>query len=424
MNRRQFLGGKPASHVRRHPASAQVVPPSNLAPYYPSAQKPWTAQRAGHLLRRTGFGPTWKELDAALKQTPAALVDAMFQNLEPQPVLSAPWPDREPFDESVELDVRSQFYNGWRRDTQFWWISLMLEPATKLREKMTLFWHGHFVSAFPKVEAPQYIYLQNRLLREYALGSFKELTRRVTIDPAMLLYLDGAGNTSGSANENYARELLELFTLGSGVYSDGTPHYTEQDIIQMARALTGWEVEGLNSRFHPDHFDSGPKTIFGVTANFGMDAGAEKNPIDLIFELHDPDHQCRRAAFFICSELYQFFVYEVPDTAIVTEMARTLEASDWSIAAVLQQLFTSEHFFDDAIIGGMLKSPVDLVVGALDQFSLQINYNPDPGGPETHDPLHAMETLSQVIFLPPSVKGWPGGRTGSAPRPFRCGCAT
>ncbi|MEP7217746.1 MAG: DUF1800 domain-containing protein, partial [Bacteroidota bacterium] len=409
MNRRDFLKWSPS---KSDGAASLLSGSSDLTPYVPRPDKPWNARRAAHLLRRTGFGPQWAELDSAMKSTPAAIVDLLLDNSGTQPTMFQNWTTDDPFDDSIDPEVRQQFYTTWLRDLQFWWINMILLPGpTRLREKMVLFWHGHFVSEFTKVEVTQYMYIQNRLFREYAFGSFKELARKISTDPAMVIYLDGAGNKAESPNENYARELMELFTLGTGTYKDGTPHYSENDIVELARALTGWTPKGLGSEFHPDQFDSGKKTFFGETANFGLDDSAEKNPIDLIFAQNDTDAGQKRAAIFICSKLYQFFVYEIPDMSIVTEMAKTLEANDWNIAPVLRQLFLSEHFFDDNVIGGMLKSPVDFVMGMMSSLNLLVSVNADPGDPITHDPLRAMAALSQVIMSPPNVKGWPGGKS-------------
>jgi uncharacterized protein (DUF1800 family) len=411
MNRRSFLQGNVAPlNAFDDPVPPQTPPPADLTPYVPSAEKPWDIRRAAHLLRRAGFGPTWEEAAAAVASTPAAVVDALLKEPDFQPELHTLWTDQYPFDESIPVEERSTFYNTWLRDLQFWWIGMMLEPASRLREKMVLFWHGHFVSEFPKVEATQHMYHQNRLFREYAFGSFLELTKKVTVDPAMLIYLDGNGSTAGSPNENYARELMELFTLGVGTYGNGTHHYTEQDVIQMARALTGWKVVNVESQFDPEHFDAGPKTIFGQTANFGVDASAARNVIDLIFEQIDTDWNQRRAAIFICTKLYEFFVLQTPTMAIIDDMAKTLIDNDWKVGPVLRQLFLSEHFFDDSVIGGLIKSPVDFVMGNMSSFKLQITVNADPGPPEGHDPLRAMSFLSQTIFLPPNVKGWIGGK--------------
>ncbi len=410
MNRREFLRPALAHDLDADKPLASVSSSSDLTPYTPRPDKPWNSQRAAHLLRRTGFGPTWEELAAAIASTPGALVDAMLNPGE-LPELPSLWTTDDPLGDQYTPEEKAQFYTSWLTQLQFWWINLMLKPGpTRLREKMTLFWHGHFVSEFPKVQVTQYMFIQNKLLREFAFGDFRELARRITIDPAMLIYLDGAGSVAGNPNENYARELMELFTLGTGFYKDGTPHYSEHDVVEMARALTGWAPQGLGSTFTPDKFDNTIKEIFGVRANFGVDPSAERNPIDLIFEQQDIDLGHKRAAIFICTKLYQFFVFEVPNMDIVLGMAQTLEQNNWQIGAVLRQLLTSEHFFEESTIGSLVKSPVDYVMGALSTFKLNVTIDVDPGNPEAHDPLRAMGFLGQTIMLPPNVKGWPVGK--------------
>lgn len=441
MNRRSFLQNGAASAGSLlggiRPVSPDTAPPSyrqdhagpaaqasaigSLKPYTPSAEQPWDVRRAGHLLRRIGFGATWNTIQGALGSTPSAIVKGMLA-AAPLPDAPGAWTSQTPFTQ-VNNPERAQ-YATWTRDTQEWWAALMLDPARMLREKMVLFWHNHFVSEYPTVLVAQYMYKQNQLFREYAFGDFRELAKKVTIDPAMLVYLDGATSRAGNPNENYARELLELFTMGIGTYADGTAHYTEHDIVELARALTGWTVRELGSEFRPARFDNAAKSIFGESANFGIEGKASRDVIDLIFEQQDRDLQHKRAAVFICSKLYQYFVHETPDPAIVAGMAATLETNNWRIGPVLEELLTSEHFFHENVIGAKLKSPADYVLGAVRSFGLAAPMSrstTDIGRPETHDPVTAMSNLSQILFYPPNVKGWPGGRSwiSSATLPLR-----
>jgi uncharacterized protein (DUF1800 family) len=410
----------PAEHrLGQTPASSAAN--GSLEPYIPDATKPWNALRAGHLLRRTGFGLSWDRLQAALVSNPAALVDSMLQSAQ-QPSPPGSWVTQQPFPQLDQAAI-SQYY-VWVRDMQEWWFNLMMKPETMLRENMTLFWHNHFVSEFLTVYVTQWMYNQNQLYRTYAFGDFRELTKRVTVDTAMLMYLNGAQNNSGNPNENYARELLELFTLGVGAYTNGTSHYTENDIIQLARALTGWTVNGLASEFKPPRFDNTAKTIFGNTANYGIEGKTPFNVIDHIFDQTDTDVNQKRAAVFICSKLYQFFVHHEPDMEIVAGMAMTLESNNWQIGPVLRQLLLSEHFFDENIIGAQIKSPAEFVLGSMQELKLTPTMNRSNTSvtrPETHDPLTTMNSLSQLLFYPPNVKGWIGGRTwlSSATVPLR-----
>lgn len=392
----------------------------DLTPYTPRPEKPWNAQRAAHLLRRAGYGGDWAAVTAALATSPQQIVDAMLAP-SPLPEPPAPWTSQQPFPSLTNPAVAQ--YMTWVRDLQEWWFPMLTTPATMLREKMTLFWHNHFVSEFLTVYVTQYLYMQNQLFREHAFGDFRTLTKKVTIDPAMLIYLDGNQNLAGNPNENYARELLELFTLGVGTDSTGRSYYTEGDIIELARALTGWRVNGLGSEFRPARFDNGMKTIFGTTAPFGLSDGTT-NVVDLVFEQTDADHGRRRAAIFLCEKLYRHFVAAEPDMAIVAQMARTLELADWSIGPVLRELLTSEHFFDENVIGALLKSPADYVAGAISALGMtpaMSRATTDLARPQLHDPLTAMSSLSQKLFYPPNVKGWIGAREwiSSATLPLR-----
>jgi uncharacterized protein (DUF1800 family) len=404
--------GQPASRLRvngSRVAPLGVSSAGDLTPYTPRPDKPWNERRAAHLLRRAGFGVTSEQLSAALQSTPGPLVQAMLADAS-LPAPPAAWVSQQPFAQ-LNNQAISQYYT-WARDLQEWWFNLMQQPAGMLREKMVLFWHNHFVSEFPVVYVTQYIYMQNQLFRQFAFGDFRELAKQVTLDPAMLIYLDGAVNKAGNPNENYARELMELFTLGVGTFNDGTPHYTEQDIVQLARALTGWTVSGLGSQFMPARFDNGSKSIFNSQGNFGVGGKAPLDVIDLIFDRDDIDYNRKRAAIFICSKLYQYFVNHTPDMEIVAEMAKTLEQNNWKIGPVLGQLLTSEHFFDDNVIGSIIKSPVEFVAGAVHELKLKSpmdRNSVNTARPDTHDPITAMSNLSQQLFFPPNVKGWIGG---------------
>ena len=398
-----------------------VDPVADLAPYSPRPEKPWNAARAAHLLRRAGFGGSWRSIAAATATTPAAAIDALFAPA-PAPAPPGPWARQEPFPQFND-QARAQ-YIQWARDMQEWWFAMMTAPATMLREKMVLFWHNHFVSEFPTVYVTQQMYIQNELFREHAFGDFHALTKKVTVDPAMLVYLDGNDNKAGNPNENYARELLELFTLGADTDSTGRPYYTEHDIVELARALTGWRVNGLKSEFRPARFDNGQKTIFGRTAQFGVNGNGGVDVIDHIFEQVDPDNGRRRAAVFLCEKLYRTFIYAESDPAIVAELARTLEESNWNVGPVLRRLLSSEHFFDENVMGAIVKSPIDYVAGAITAFGLtppMARNNTGLSRPDTHDPITTASYLAQRLLYPPNVKGWIGGREwlSSATVPLR-----
>lgn len=428
MDRRSFLKRSATAPVRRGNTADALqwrkggdsdlpLPTSgDLTPYTPRPDKPWDARRAMHLYRRAGFGANRAEIDAALATTPTSLVDAML-SLGADPPPPGAWTTNKPFVNPTNADIQTYF--TWVRDTQEWWFRLMLDPTRALREKMVLFWHNHFVSEYAVVYVAQYMYIQNRLFRQNAFGSFLELAKKVTIDPAMLIYLDGATSRAGNPNENYGRELLELFTLGAGNYTNGTPHYTEGDIVELARALTGWTLNAqaendAYAEFKPTRFDGQSKTIFGSSRNWGIEGKTPDNVIDHIFEQMDIDRNRRRAAIFLCSKLYKYFVYNVPDMDIVDGMADTLVQNNWNVGAVVRQLLLSEHFFDDNVIGSKIKSPLEFIgngIRSLELASPMDRTRTNATLIETHDPITTASNLSQTLMNPPNVQGWLGGRS-------------
>ena len=430
MNRRSFLS-KPliqdilstssntiTSNKFKNQPDVPLGSGSDLSPYQPRPDKPWNARRAAHLLRRANFGCNWIDIIDAVKTSPKNLISKM---LSPGPLPLPPvdnnatgtykkdWTNQQPF--AYVDNVERSYYYARLRDTMEWWYDLMMKPAQGLREKMVWFWHNHFTSDFTTVQVAQYIFIQNQLFREFAFGDFKSLTKKVTIDPAMLIYLDGRYNIAGNPNENFAREILELFSIGIGNYSDGTPHYSEKDIIALARSFTGWSNLGLGSNFNSARFDNGEKEIFGEKKNFGIEGKAQFDVIDHIFSQIDKDQNINRSAVFICEKLYKYFVYEVPNPDIVKGMSQTLVSNNWNISKVLEQLLQSEHFFDEQIIGAKIKSPIDFVVDAnkeLNTKSPMDRTKTDISVPYTHDPITASMHLSQWMFYPPNVKGWLG----------------
>lgn len=382
-----------------------------LQPWIPSVDDPWDRTAAAHLLRRTGFGAARDRIDAIVAQSPESYVNEQL-TAKPMPNPPGPWVDTQPAASLGNAEI--QQYAIWLRSLQEWWLAQMLDDSIGLREKMTLFWHNHFPSEFYVVYVAQYFYQQNQLQRSSAFGNIADLLRAMTTDPGMLVYLDLGLSVAGNPNENYARELLELFMLGEGFYDDGTPHYTESDIIELARALTGWTVTGLTSTFRSTRYDSGVKTLFGESARFGLGEIGEKDVIDHILAQVDKDHGVSRAAIFLCSKLYAWFVATQPDWEVIEGMAETLVANDWEIAPVLRQLLLSRHFFSQDVRGAMIKSPADFVVGAMKELELTTDLTylgVNAARTETHDPVTAMSQLAMAIFAPPNVKGWPGGRT-------------
>jgi uncharacterized protein (DUF1800 family) len=248
---------------------------------------------------------------------------------------------------------------------------------------MTLFWHNHFATSAQKVQQPQGMYFEHLLFRQQALGSFRELLQGVARDPAMLVYLDGAANRAQAPNENFAREVMELFTLGEGQYG-------ERDIKEAARAFSGWTVdrESWRAQLRPRLHDDGSKTLFGRTARF--DTGSA---LDVMLE--QP-----AAPRFIVAKLWREFVSPVPHAATVERIAQRFRSSGWRVDAALRDLLLSEEFWAPESRAALIKSPVELAVGTLRQFDIQL---------DSALPLVAVTArLGQMLFYPPNVKGWPG----------------
>ncbi|GAB2560972.1 DUF1800 domain-containing protein [Spirosoma aerophilum] len=338
----------------------------------------WNADTAHHLLARCLFGYTRADLAKALS---FRSVDEFVRKelLAERPLPAAPngWVNETPVANNGGVD-------GARyTELTTWWLKQMLTEGTSMREKMVLFWHNHFVSDRQKVNYPQHMYQQNALFRTYAFGDFRQFTKEVTINPAMLIYLDGRQNNKNAPNENYGRELMELFTLGIG-------NYTEQDIKQAALSLTGWSVSGLKAVFNKANFADTTKTFLGKTGNFTY-----SDVVDIILTKD-------AAAEFICRKLYKEFVYYTPNEPFIKQMAAVFRTANYSVQAVLQYLLTSDEFFKPEYRGTKIKSPVELAVGTLKFLDIT---NPDLGYV-----ADTSRTLQQYLFYPPNVAGWPGQR--------------
>ena len=267
-----------------------------------------------------------------------------------------------------------------------WWVNEMLATTSPLTEHMTLFWHNHFASSQQKVKLAELMYRQNVTLRANALGHFGDLLHAIARDPAMVIYLDSARNRKGTPNENFAREVMELFTLGEG-------HYSEQDIKEAARAFTGWSLNRDSGEFvfRPFIHDYGTKTVLGRSGNLNGD-----DVLDIL--LAQP-----ATAEFITRKLWREFISPDPDETQVRRIASHFRDSRYDIKVALYELLTSDAFYSRENRGVLIKSPIDLVVGTLKQFDLK------PGQPIPF--AVAAAAMGQNLFAPPNVKGWPGGET-------------
>jgi hypothetical protein len=402
---REVTPGFPDSSVR--PAV------SGLAPYVPSASQPWDAIRAGHLLRRTTLMPRWTDIATILAMTPSAAVELLLNTPYiplPPSIIDSLTEDLEGLDPKLQGDIRAIWYSDYGK-LSLWYANVLRQAPLALSEKMTLFWSGHFTSSFvvdtDYIQAPL-LYRQNKLFRESALGNFRNLVKGVTLDGAMLVYLGGNLNYVGRPNENYARELMELFTMGLG-------HYTEGDIQEAARILTGWRVaryDGqpapnlfFNSYFDPATHDIDAKEFLGVSftardmatnTEFLVRRDEVDKLVDTIFL-----KRSREVAEFICRKIYRFFVYSNPadsDQQTISEMADLFIDSDFEIKPVMSALLKSAHFFDNANIGAQIKTPAELSVGMARQLDSSHNIAADMGAMDQH------------MFGPPNVSGWPGYR--------------
>jgi uncharacterized protein (DUF1800 family) len=395
--------------ISYRPAGA-LDAPAALLPY----AGPWNRRLAAHLLRRAGFGGSPADVDRFAAMSPAAAVDALIRfpdtsSLPARPALEDP-PVPPPgllrglrqnaqgaapamAADEMTTEARRAFQmarNQNRRRNliamQQWWLGRMIASPAPLQEKMTLFWHGHFTSSPEKGTTAQELFMQNQLFREYALGNVRDLTLHVSQDPAMLRYLDNNVNVQAHPNENYARELMELFTLGIG-------NYTEQDIRESARAFTGWTFrrnpDGTGSFFdNRRQHDEGTKTFLGRTGNFN---GADI--VGIIF-------QQPAAPRWFAKKLLSFFVYMDPEPQLVDQVAALIRKNDFEMKPVMAALLRSNVFFSDRAYRALVKSPVEFVVGTHQLFGI-----PEVAPVE----LATLRAMGQVLFYPPNVKGWDGG---------------
>jgi len=348
----------------------------------------WDADAARHILSRSLFGFTRDDVTFALSKTLDDFVDNYLLK-----DLSEPSPPQYNGTNWVSLPHNSTnqtSYSNWFRSMVYWWYYLMLSQGYSLREKMALFLHNHFVSENSTVQIPQLMYIQNKLFRQYAFGNFIELTKKVTIDPAMLIYLNGNASTGSSPNENYARELQELFTLGIG-------NYTEDDIKNMALALTGWRVNGgtLSSYFTQSRWANKSKTIYNKTGNYTYDQA-----VDLIFT-----EKALPASEFLCRKLYKEFAYYEPNKDYVTQLAAVMRNNNFNLKPVLSTMLKSEYFHSADIRGARIKPPVEFLLSTLKQLGIIYTNNDLPNYIRT-----TADSLQQSLFNPPDVRGWEGQR--------------
>ncbi|MCE2800655.1 MAG: DUF1800 domain-containing protein [Planctomycetaceae bacterium] len=364
------------SAMRPDQSLSTMDPKVAWSPWEPTAQEPWDARRVRHLMRRGGFGAKPSEVKELVELGPAKTIDRILGKNNTQAL--------EAFEQESSQIVSAIRSSGNIESLAAWWIHRMIHTPSPLIEKITLFWHGHFATGADKVNDIELMVQQNKLLREHALGDFRKMVHEVSKDPAMLLYLDSASNRKTHPNENYARELMELFCLGEG-------NYTEQDVQQLARCFTGWEIRRKSFRFNPYQHDSGMKTLLDRQ---GIESGEEA--IDAVLA-----H--RSMPTFIAGKLVRFFVCDEPNpTAEFLEpLAEVFRKSDFTIEPLVRTILSSKLMLSDWSVGKKVRSPIDFMVESI--RSLQVTTNLDRLA-------KGLDGIGQALFNPPNVKGWDGGR--------------
>lgn len=350
------------------------------------------AEAARHLLTRAGIGANPHEIAALGALDQAAAVRRLLDGARTTPVtpppsfLAHPRPDWRAFHASEDSAFHARFLAPRRvefAELRAWWVREMLDTPSPFTERMVLFWHNHFATSMDKVQAPDLLYRQNLTLRRLALGDFRELLLAMTRDPAMLVSLDGVQNRRDGANENYAREFFELFTLGPG-------HYSETDIREAARAFSGWSVDWITgeARFEAPLHDPGRKFVLGMS-------GPWSDWEVVYITLANP-----QVAEHIVGRMWREFVSDTPEPAEIRRIAAIFRR-DYSIRAAMEAILTSPAFVDAATRGSMIKSPVDLLIGTARSLVLPVA--------DTYGVAEDLATLRQDLFNPPNVRGWIGG---------------
>jgi uncharacterized protein (DUF1800 family) len=328
-----------------------------------------------HLLRRAGFGGTATQISTLAAQPWTTTVDQLLN-------FSAAPADVEP---AYLTDTN---VGDWEKEfnLQAWWLDRMATTTTPLQEKLTLFWHGHFATANYKVTDMRLMYLQNKLFRSMATAGFRDLVQTMSLQPAMLIFLDNDPNTKGHPNENFARELMELFTLGVN-------QYTQADVVASARAWTGhntFDSDRTQYHFYPNRHDGGQKTFMGVTR-------AWDGPDIINFILNEDATHKQIAARYIATKMWAFFAYPDPDDTIVTALANTFLTSDLSIEELVRAIFNHQAFLSPAAKQGLVRSPAEWLVACM----RAVNITADDANPQWW-----MGDMGQTLFEPPNVSGW------------------
>ena len=421
---RTILPPPDTSYRPSHPNPARDLQ-SGIEPYTGA----WTTAHVVHLLKRTMFGATRDHIAQLVDLTPAEAVAALLNNPEVNPpvndysgivyddggvmmTLSDPvvpfgetWVNA-PYTDDPNV-VGARFIS-----LKSWWVRQIRHSSLSIMEKLVIFWHNHFATQASEIFEPRFTYRHLSTLRQHALGNFREFVRAITLDPQMLVYLNGTFNVVGTPDENYARELQELFCIGKGPDSQ----YTEDDVQEAARVLTGWVVNNLDTlevTFYPFLHDSQDKhfsAFYNNTTIDGQVGATGQNELDALIDMILDNPECAK---FICRELYRFFVYhdidENAELNVIAPLADVLRDNDYELLPTLQTLFASAHFFDQLNRAAVIKSPMDHLLGMTREFEVAF-----PPADQLHNNLY----LGQIITLylefmqqspgdPPNVAGWP-----------------
>jgi uncharacterized protein (DUF1800 family) len=369
----------------------------------PLSKDKWNYEMAAHLLNRAGFGGPpaniQKLADLSQDQAISSLLD--YENI-PDATLDPDWahpnPDevkqlRDSLKNAATPEEKRQIQQAANRLTQTrflelrgWWLQRMARGPRPFQEKMVLFWHGHFATSSEKVRNPYFMWRQNELFRRLATSNWELLLNEAGKDPAMLVWLDQAQSRKEHPNENFAREVMELFALGEG-------HYTEHDVTEGARALTGWSLDQDTQKFiyRPRIHDDGEKTFLGRTGDLDGD--------EVIATIVEQP----QAAKFITAKIWNYFAGQVPDEALNTALANVLRANGNNFKPFLRVMLRSEEFYSDDIVRNQVKSPVQWLIGSVRMLECDL--------PPTLVSWGMLRQLGQDIFAPPNVKGWDGGVT-------------
>ncbi len=374
-----------------------------LTEYVPTDADPWDSVKAAHLLNRAGFGGTAEEIEKVLKLGPRQAADWMLDFPDAPAEEENAGPDLSTIDgfpkdfrqyaqmlqgktADERKELQQKFMMANRQALQAittWWLGRMAKGPYPMQEKLTFFWHGHFTTSAKDERSAYLMWQQNELLRLNAAGNFETFVRAISRDPAMLDYLNNTQNRKAHPNENYARELMELFTLGIG-------NYTEDDIKQAARAFTGWSHDGEQFVYSQNQHDDGDKTFFRHTGDYDGD-----DIISLIL-LHPA------CAPFIAGELFKYFASDQMDDGLAKGLGQVLLDHRYEIRPLLRTILTSKAFYSLRTIGCQIKSPVQLVIGTVRLLGLSMP--PEPSL------VSVLNQMGQLPLEPPNVRGWPGGQ--------------